>query len=189
MTIYNPTRLEIIIAKFSNWLLRKKYRKFVEMLDLKENDKVIDFGSGTGFLAKQMISKLTGANSWISCVEISEKWNNIARKNLRNFNKADFYTGWITDLDMKENYYDKIIIHIVLHDIAKEKREAIVIALAKKLKKKGQIIIREPTNPSHGMPAEEIRDYMKKANMAEVSGVDIERRFIGTTFQGVFEKE
>jgi tRNA A58 N-methylase Trm61 len=189
MTIYDPSRIEIAIARIINFMLRKRYRKFADALDLKENDKVIDFGSGTGFLAKQMTSKLTGAESWISCVEISEKWNKIARKNLREFKKADFYTGWITDLDMKEDYYDKIIIHVVLHDIAKEKREAVVIALAKKLKKKGQIIIREPMGTSHGMPLEEIKDYMKKAKMVEVSGEVIERKFRGSTFQGVFEKK
>ncbi|NHK30978.1 MAG: methyltransferase domain-containing protein [Asgard group archaeon] len=189
MTIYDPSRLEIAITRISNLVLRRYYRKFVEVLDLRENDKVIDFGSGTGFLAKQMRRKLTGEESWISCVEISEKWNDVARKNLRKFKKADYYTGMITDLDMKENHYDKIIIHVVIHDIDKEKREAVVKALAKRLKKKGQIIIREPTRSSHGMPIEEIRDYMKKAKMVEISGDVVERKFLGPTFHGVFEKK
>ncbi len=189
MTIYDPTKLEIVIARIINFVLRKRYRKFVDKLDLQANDKVLDFGSGTGFLAKQMANKLTGKDSWISCVEISEKWNKIAQKNLRKFNKADYYAGMITDLDIKDNYYDKIIIHVVLHDIDKEIREAIVKTLAKKLKKKGKIIIREPTRPDHGIPIEEIRGYMNKAKMIEISGEVIERRYWGNSFQGIFEKK
>ncbi|NHJ48984.1 MAG: class I SAM-dependent methyltransferase [Asgard group archaeon] len=189
MTIYDPSKFEIFITKMGNLVMRRYYLKLIEVADLNSNDKVIDFGSGTGYLAKQMTKKLTGNDSWISCVEISEKWNKVARKKLRKFKRADFFTGMITELDMKESYYDKITIHVVLHDIATEYREAIMKSLVKRLKKNGRIIIREPINPSHGIPVDALKEYMKKANMKEISGEVIKHRFLGSTYLGVFEKK
>ena len=189
MTIYDPSKLELFLANVSNLVLAGYYRKYTDELELQENDKVLDFGSGNGYLAKLMSRKLTGKDSWLTCVEISEKWNRVAKKKLKNFGKADFYTGMITELDIKEKFYDKIVIHVVLHDIAKELRQDVVKALAKTLKKKGKLIIRDPTKPSHGMPAEEIRAVMKKAGLVELKSQLTERRFLGEVFDGVFEKK
>ena len=144
MTIYNPSRSEIAYTNFTHFVLRSYYKRFVKSLELQPNDKVIDFGSGTGFLAKQISKKLVGQDSWISCVEISEKWNNIARKKLRRFTNVDFYCGMMYELDMKENYYDKIVIHWVLHDVKKEHREKIVKSMSRCLKKGGLIVLRDP---------------------------------------------
>ena len=92
-------------------------------------------------------------------------------------------------LNPKEKFYDKIVIHVVLHDIAKELRQDVVKALAKTLKKKGKLIIRDPTKPSHGMPAEEIREVMKKAGLVELKSHLSNRKFLGEVFDGVFEKK
>ena len=121
--------------------------------------------------------------------EISEKWNEVARKKLKRYPNTDFYCGMIYELDMKENYYDKVVIHVVLHDVAQEKREAVVKAMVKRLKKKGKIILREPIKADHGMPENEIRELMKKAGMTEVQSQLTDRRLIGTVFDGVFEKK
>lgn len=189
MTIYDPSKLEIVITRFSHFLLRKYYRRFVKILELQPNDKVLEFGSGTGYLANLMSKELVGRESWISCVEISEKWNEVARKKLKRYPNIDFYCGMIYELDMKENYYDKVVIHVVLHDVAQEKREAVVKAMVKRLKKKGKIILREPIKTDHGIPEDEIRELMKKAGMTEVQSQLTDRRLIGTVFDGVFEKK
>ncbi len=189
MTIYDPSRLEMAITRVSNWVLTRYYKRFIDELELQENDKVLDFGSGTGYMTKLISKKLPGEESWITCVEISEKWTKAARKNLKRFKKADFCTGMITELVMKEKFYDKVVIHVVLHDIAKDERQAVVKALTKTLKKKGKLIIRDPTNPSHGMPPEEIREVMKKAGMVELHSQLTERKFLGEVFDGVFEKK
>ena len=161
----------------------------MKILELQPNDKVIEFGSGTGYLANLMSKELVGRESWISCVEISEKWNEVARKKLKRYPNIDFYCGMIYELDMKDNFYDKVVIHVVLHDVPQEQREAVVKTMVKRLKKKGKIILREPIKVDHWMPEAEVRELMKKAGMVEVKSQLTDRRLIGTVFDGVFEKK
>lgn len=189
MTIYDPSKSEIAYTNFTHFVLRIYYKRFVKSLELQPNDKVIDFGSGTGFVAKLMSKKLVGKDSWISCVEISEKWNDIARKKLKRYPNVDFYCGMMYELDMKENYYDKIVAHWVIHDIPKEHREKIIKAMSKRLKKGGLIIFRDFVGSSHGMPESELRELMIKAGMIEVKSKLVEHRIAGTTLYGTFEKK
>ena len=189
MTIYDPSKLEIAITRISHFLLRKYYKQFVKILELQPNDKIIEFGSGTGYLANLMSKELVGRESWISCVEISEKWNDVARKKFKRYPNIDFYCGMIYELDMKENFYDKVVIHVVLHDVPQEHREAVVKAMVKRLKKKGRIILREPIKVDHGMPESEVRELMSKAGMTEVKSQLTDRKLIGTVFDGIFEKK
>jgi len=189
MTIYDPSKLEITLTRISHFLLRKYYKQFVKILKLQPNDKIMEFGSGTGYLANLMSKELVGRESWISCVEISEKWNDVARKKFKRYPNIDFYCGMIYELEMKENYYDKVVIHVVLHDVSQEHREAVVKAMVKRLKKKGRIILREPIKADHGMPEAEVRELMSKAGMIEVQSQLTDRRLIGTVFDAVFEKK
>lgn len=189
MTIYDPSKSEIAYANFTHFILRIYYKQLVKSLELQPDDKVIDFGSGTGFVAKLMSKKLVGQDSWISCVEISEKWNNVARKKLRRYPNVDFFCGMMYELDMKENYYDKILVHWVLHDVPKEHREKIVKSMSKRLKKGGVIILREFVGSHHGMPESEIRELMTKAGMIEVKSKMVKHRIVGTTMYATFEKK
>ncbi len=189
MTIYDPSKSEIAYTNFTHFVLRIYYKRFVKSLELQPNDKVIDFGSGTGFVAKLMSKKLVGKDSWISCVEVSEKWNNIARKKLKKYPNVDFYCGMMYELDMKENYYDKIVAHWVIHDIPKEHREKIVKSMSKRLKKGGLIILRDFVGSSHGMPESELREIMTKAGMIEVKSKLVEHRIAGTTLYATFGKK
>jgi ubiquinone/menaquinone biosynthesis C-methylase UbiE len=189
MTIYDPSRFEIAYANFTHFVLRRYYKRFVKSLELQPNDKVIDFGSGTGFLTKLISKELVGRDSWISCVEISEKWNNIARKKFKRYPNVDFYCGMIYELDMKENFYDKIVIHWVLHDVPKEHREKIVQSMSKRLKKGGLIILRDPIGSSHGMLESEIKELMTNAGMVEVKSQYAEYKMMGTLLYATFEKK
>ena len=189
MTIYNPSKFEIAFTNFSHFVLRRYYKRFVKTLELQPNDKVIDFGSGTGFLSNLISKELVGRESWLSCVEISEKWNNIARKKIRRYPNVDFYCGMLYELDMKENYYDKIVIHWVLHDVGKKHRGKVVEAMAKRLKKSGRIILREPIKEDHGIPVSQIKELMKNVGMVEVESQLIDNHWVGTVLAGVFEKK
>jgi ubiquinone/menaquinone biosynthesis C-methylase UbiE len=161
----------------------------VKTLELQPNDKVIDFGSGTGFLSNLMSKELVGRESWLSCVEISEKWNKIARKKIKRYPNVDFYCGMLYELDMKDNYYDKIVIHWVLHDVGKKHRGKIVDAMTKRLKKGGRIILREPIKEDHGIPESQIKELMKNAGMVEIKSKLIDNRWVGTVLAGFFEKK
>jgi hypothetical protein len=109
-------------------------------------------------------------------VDTSVYFSEKARKRVAHYPSARILHGEITELDLIS------IIHVI-HDIPRAKRSATVQALSPLLKPGGRLWIWEPTRPSHGMPAEEIRGLMEKVGLREVSA-----EAQGNAFKGVFEK-
>ena len=86
-----------------------------------------------------------------------KEWLKFNRKEIPQLAVAGSFTNG--------NYFDAIIVHYLLYDI-KERMKTIDI-IARSLKDKGRIFIREPTRKSHGMPPEEIRKLMLNAGFLE----------------------
>jgi ubiquinone/menaquinone biosynthesis C-methylase UbiE len=134
------------------------------------DEQVLDFGCGGGVSTRSIAAELTQGGS-VTGVDISAYFSERARKRE------------ITEVGLKPQSFDLISIVHVIHDIPRAKRSATVQALAAVLKANGRLWIWEPTRPSHGMPAVEIRGLMEEAGLKEVSA-EVERN----SFKGVFEK-
>ena len=146
------------------------------------DEQVLDFGCGGGVSTRSVASELTRGGA-VTGVDISTYFSERARKRVARYPSARILRGEITELDLPRRSFDLISIVHVIHDIPRARRSATVQALGALLKPGGRVWIWEPTRPSHGMPAEEIRGLMDEAGLGEVS-VQIE----GNAFKGVFEK-
>ena len=150
-------------------LVSPLYKKYVKSLALKGNEKVLDFGSGMGTAAKHIAKILQKGNGYLICVDVSQPRMEEAKKRLRKYPNVDFQLGQIEDLPIEDNCFDAIVMHFVLHHIEKEQRQAKLKTLANKLKPNGKIFIREPMRESHGLPLEDIRNFMQDAGLKEIS--------------------
>lgn len=146
------------------------------------DEEVLDFGCGGGVSTRSIAAELTRGGS-VTGVDISSYFSERARKRVARYPSARILRGEITELDLPPRSFDLISIVHVIHDIPRAKRSATVLALAPLLKPNGRLWIWEPTRPSHGMPAEEIRGLMAEAGLREVSA-----EVQGSAFKGVFEK-
>ena len=146
------------------------------------DEQVLDFGCGGGASTRSIATRLTRGGS-VTGVEISSYFSEKAKKRVAHQSNARILHGEITELGLEPRSFDLISIIHVIHDISRAKRSATVQALAVLLKSNGRLWIWEPTRPSHGMPAEEIRGLMQKAGLKEVSA-EVE----GNAFKGVFVK-
>lgn len=146
------------------------------------DEEVLDFGCGGG-ISTRSIAGCLNRGGRVTGVDISSYFTARARKRLEDCENARILHGQITDLDLADRSFDVISIVHVIHDIMKEKRSAVVEALGELLKPGGRLWIWEPTRPSHGMPAEEIRGLMAEAGLREISAEEEKN-----SFKGIFQK-
>lgn len=167
MDITKPSRGQVAFILLASKIGRRfVYRKFIDGMGLKGGEKVLDFGAGWGDNT-YYIAKRLNEEGRVTALDVSETWQNVARRRLKGFNNIDFIQSDIRSSSLKNGSFDVIVVSYVLHDIPQEERAEIVTSLVKKLKPDGFLQLREPTGKRHGMPVDEIRAMMNSARMKE----------------------
>jgi len=163
------------------------YKQYVNSLDLKGNEKVLELGCGSGNLSKLVISKLFNKGS-LTCIDNSNYWLSKAKVRLGGHENIEFKLGDINKLILKD-CYDVIIIHYILHDINQDTRLRTIKTLKTRLKENGKVYIREPTRKNHGMPAKEIEDLMSLSGLKKISSKEIYSLPLRHHYVGIFENK
>lgn len=163
---HEPPSLEVRITQLAAISFAKPvYKDFVKAMNLKGTEYVLDFGSGAGGPASYIAKKLQSSGGKLTCVDISQKWMECIKKRLAGYKNVDFKLGHISSTDIKENFYDVICIHFVIHDIPSEERNEIVQQLIRKLKPGGIVFMREPINE---IGIEELIELFEKNDLQQV---------------------
>lgn len=164
------------------------WKNYVSGLNLSGNEKILEYGSGSGALSRHIAPILLERGGHLTCVDISQRWMNTIQKRMSKYPNVEFRLGAIYDLDIPDNSYDAVVIHYVLHDIEPDLREKIVKALSMKLKDGGKVYIREPLADNHGMPAAEIKKLMINVGLQQVDFKINKVRLVGESTEAIFEK-
>ncbi|MDP4275580.1 MAG: class I SAM-dependent methyltransferase [Bacteroidota bacterium] len=163
----NPNLLYRLIDELgNNRLFSFIYTSYIKKLNFKGNEKVLDFGSGSG-AGSRHLAKVLQNGGHLTCVDISKYWTNKAKKRLRNFNHVEFLVGQLPEMELKTNSFDIIYIFYTLHDVSPDLRNGIVREFYKILKEGGKIYIKEPKRQYDGMPVAEIVDLMVDHSFVE----------------------
>ena len=119
MSITEPSKTSIRVHEFF-WLKLMKgyYRNFVGSFDLKGDEKVLDFGCGSGSTSKFIAQILEKGGGELTCLDLSKTWIERAKKHLSRFSNVEDIRKW----DEKNDYFDAVAIHFMLHDIDKSER-------------------------------------------------------------------
>ncbi len=184
MTIEKPKLADRLDDFLNRILAGFVYKPYINSLELKANEKVLELGCGSGNLSKFIISRLSNKGS-LTCIDNSNYWLSKAKKRLREYKNIEFKSENTTT---QKNHYDIAVIHYVLHDINKNDRLRTIKTLKTKLKNNGKIYIREPTRKNHGMPAKEIEDLMLSSGLKKISSKEIYSLPLRSHYTGIFEK-
>jgi len=161
----NPHWLEKLvdktIMKYFAWFF---YRHFLSFINIEGDENILDFGSGSGNLAKCVLKKIDKQAS-LSCLDPSKYWLKLAKNRLKAYAGVNFINQDIRKAEIKDNKFDIIYIYYVIHDIDPQERQEIIDVLADKLKENAKIYLEEPTKENHGMKKNEIIELMKKADL------------------------
>jgi ubiquinone/menaquinone biosynthesis C-methylase UbiE len=157
----NPSLLYRLIDEFgNNRLFAFIYKNFIKTLNLKGNERVLDFGSGSGAGSKHLAKILQENDGHLTCIDISKYWTEKAKKRMKYYDNVDFLVGQLPELQLDENFFDVIYIFYALHDVSKDLRNGIVSEFSRVLKNEGSLYIKEPQRENDGMPIEEIVGLM-----------------------------
>lgn len=167
LSFYEPPPLEIrLTLGLGLTLLSPYYSRFAHSLNLNGDERVLDFGSGSGVCARHIAARLQNGGG-LDCVDISRGWMQVIRRTLRRYENIAYHLGRVARLDLPRASYDLIVVHFVLHDIPAAERAAIVKTLAGLLKPDGRLVLREPQG--HGLSLEAIRELTRAAGLRAIS--------------------
>ena len=175
----NPHWLEKLVDKtIMKYFACFFYRHFLNFIEVNRNENILDFGAGSGNLAKCILKKINNQAS-LSCLDPSKYWLNLAKKRLRDFKIVDFINQDIREAEIEDNSFDIIYIYYVLHDINPNERQEIIKVMVQKLKAGARLYIEEPTKESHGMKKSDILKLMKNAGLEMEKSAESKTYFRG----------
>ncbi len=158
----------ILEAFFWNFLRAPYNRAFALSLGLRGDERVLEFGSGSGAISRHLMPLLSGGGTLV-CVDTSEGLMGIARRRLKGFTNVEFHPTDLRDARLPGGSFDAAVVHFVLHDVPEEDRSPLVAEMTRLLKPGGRLVLREPSRAGHGMPPRDIRRHAEAAGLRETA--------------------
>lgn len=187
MSGYEPSSIEVrLTLLLGNTLAAPVYRRYIHALDLTGQERVLDFGSGSGVCSKHLAARLQRGGH-LTCLDVSHTWQAVIRKTLRRYTNVDYLVGDITKLNLPANAFDAILCHFVLHDIPAGERDGIVAEWVRVLKPGGKVFVREPIGED-GIPNAELQARLQAHGLQESKSSVTQLPLMGVTYEGVFRK-
>jgi ubiquinone/menaquinone biosynthesis C-methylase UbiE len=181
--------VEVLGQRFlTNPLLGPLYGRYVGEMGLRGDERVLDYGSGSGAAARHLAKRLEAGGGRLTCVDISERWQAAVRKVLRGRSNVDFLCGDVRVLGLPAASFDVVLVHWMLHDVPPWDRPSIVAELARLLRPGGRLFSREPTSAKHGMPAAQARELFAGAGLTETLASEGKALVLGPHYRAVWIK-
>lgn len=189
MSGYEPSPLEVRLTLWlGNTIASPIYTSYINNLQLVGNERVLDFGSGSGVCSKHLAARLQKGGGHLTCLDVSRTWNAIIQKTLKRYANVDYLLGDINSLNIPDRSFDVIICHFVIHDIPANERQMIVNHWSRILKAGGKVFLREPIG-TEGISIDELRHLMQQSGFKESSSRISRVPLMGETLEGVFRIE
>jgi ubiquinone/menaquinone biosynthesis C-methylase UbiE len=110
---YGKEAAERLLAVYSTPDVKQQRTEFLKTIDLKVGERVLDVGSGPGFLARA-IAKKVGTKGMVCGVDISEFFIQVAKSHNEDQPMISFSYGEATNLDFSNEEFDTVVCTQVL---------------------------------------------------------------------------
>ncbi len=179
---YEPAALEIVLTlSLGQTLLSPYYRSFARSLNLRGDEKVLDFGSGSGVCSRHIANHLKKGGK-LDCLDISRGWHTVIQNTMQGYFNVGCHLGSLGYDGLPNSAYDLVVIHFVIHDIPYYERQDAFRELGLKLRPGGRLVFREPKG--HGMILGELERLAAGAAL-EVDQIKENRTIIGEVYDGI----
>lgn len=184
----DPGRFEIAATRvLLHGVLSGAYRRWVAGLGLRGDERVLDFGSGSGAAARHLLRRLEPRGGHLTCADISPAWQASLRESLSGHD-VTYVLGDIRRLGLPPASFDLVVVHWMLHDVPACDRPAILAELARLLRPGGRLATREPVRPGAGISPAELRVLLRAAGLRELRAAEGSAPLMGWYYAGIWEK-
>ena len=90
-------------------------KRFVEIMDIKKNETILDVGSGSGDIASQILKEELPTNLYL--YDLNEEMLSEGRKRLKKEKNIKYFIGDAEKLSFKSNFFDKYAISFCLRNV------------------------------------------------------------------------
>ena len=90
-------------------------KRFVEIIDLKKGDILLDVGSGSGDIAYELIKQKISAKLFL--LDLNKDMLDQGKKRIKKHNQINFIIGNAEKLNFNNNYFDKYTISFCLRNV------------------------------------------------------------------------
>ena len=90
-------------------------KRFVETVNLKENEIILDVGSGSGDIASEILKENLSTNLYL--LDLNEEMLLEGRKRLRKEKNIKYFIGNAEKLNFENNFFDKYTISFCLRNV------------------------------------------------------------------------
>ena len=90
-------------------------KRFVETVDLKENEIVLDVGSGSGDIAREILKENLPTSLYL--LDLNEEMLLEGRKRLKKEKNVKYFIGNAEKLNFENNFFDKYTISFCLRNV------------------------------------------------------------------------
>jgi len=95
-----PSKGEVKMNLYATSVFMKPaYKSIVKTMHLDGDEKVMDFGSGSGPASELIASVLENGGGQLTCLDISETWMKIVKRRLQDYKDIEYLLG-----DIKKNW-------------------------------------------------------------------------------------
>lgn len=180
-----PTNKEVFLTKLIFYFFGKAiYKEYADRLPISGYESVLDFGSGMGTVAYYMSKRLSYGN--LVCLDVSSKWMSACKKLFSECQNISFMHGDINTLPLKNESFDLIYCHFVLHDIADSDLKKIINAMVRLLKPKGILAFREPLDYAEKLNL--IQNLIENNGFLKKDSRITDAPFMNTTLENIYIK-
>jgi ubiquinone/menaquinone biosynthesis C-methylase UbiE len=184
-----PGRAEVLVQRaVNNRVLSPFYRRYVDQMHLRGDERVLDYGSGGGAAARHLAPRLAAGGGHLTCMDVSARWQAALRRVLRACPGVEYRLGDVREMGLPGGGFDVVLVHWMLHDIPPADRPSVVAELARLLRPGGRLFSREPTSARHGMPAAQVRGLLAAAGLTESLATEGKAVVLGEYYRAVWVK-